>query len=204
MALAGAAPAATVTMAFSQAFSGAAPAGPAPWLSATFTDTGANQVRLELSTGGLTTPENLRSAYFNLDPALDPANLTLAYLSGNAAEAVDTGVDCCKADGDGKYDLQLTFPSGSGFDAGETAAYSIAYAGAGALSAASFAFLSSPAGGHGPFYAAAHVQNIGSGSGWIAPQGYTFQDVAPVPLPPALGLLLAGLLGLGAAARRRA
>lgn len=207
MALAGAAPAATVAMAFSQAFSGSAPAGTAPWLTATFTDAGANEVRLELSAGGLSGAESLRGAYFNLDAALVPAGLTFAYISGSAgtqAGSITAGSDCCKADGDGRYDLLFAFASGSGFDAGETAAYRIVYAGAGTLRAASFAFLSSPSGGHGPFYAAAHVQNIGSESGWVAAQGYSFQEVSPVPLPAPLALLAAGLACLAGGGRRRA
>src|SRR5437763_431802 len=54
------------------------------------------------------------------------------------------------------------------------------------ISAADFFFQSFPDGGHGPFYAAAHVQNTGfdgNGSGWIA----------PVPEPTTLTLAAAML-----------
>lgn len=206
-----AAQAAVVSFAFSLEFSGAqAPVGTAPWVSATFTDVAANQVRLQLSASGLSGSESIRGAYFNLDPLLAPGSLGFAYVSGDAGTQasvpIQTGTDCCKADGDGRFDMQLGFGAGSGFDAGETATYDITYGGSGSFSAAAFAFLSQPAGGNGPFYAAAHVQNTGggAGSGWIAPQGFSVQETSPVPLPA--GLLAAGLgmPGLGAFRRLRA
>jgi uncharacterized protein (TIGR03382 family) len=51
-------------------------------------------------------------------------------------------------------------------------------AAAGTLVATDFQFLSAPAGGHGPFYVAAHVQGIGAegdDSGWVTtPEPTTF------------------------------
>jgi hypothetical protein len=128
------------------------------------------------------------------------SRLTCAALAALALATVGLGTDSFMADGDGKYDIRLRFPSGSGFDAGESVAYTIT--GIPSLTAASFLFLSAAAGGSGPFFSAAHVQNTtgpGSGdSGWIA---------AVVPLPPALPLLLGGLVALrlhAAFLRRRA
>lgn len=195
-AFAGSATAATVSFDFNHVYSGTAPAGSAPWISAVFTDSASNQVRLTLSAGGLTGSENVEEAYFNLDPALALGSLSIGYVSGTEADAVDKGVDAFKADGDGRFDLLFQFSPGSGFDPGESAIYDFSYAGLpNAFSAASFEFLSAPAGGHGPFLAAAHIQDTGggAGSGWIA----------PVPLPAPLALLAAALAGLLPAVRWR-
>lgn len=194
-----AANAATLSFSLDTEFSGAqAPAGAAPWLITTFADQAApNTVRLTLNAAGLTGNENVLSAYFNLDPLLSPTLLSFSYLAalstGPAANGITTAVDCCKADGDGRYDIRFTFPSGSGFDAAETVVYDIVYSGAAALNALSFNFLSAPAGGHGPFFAAAHIQNttgIGSGgSGWISPVA----SLSPIPEPGTWMLMLPAL-----------
>lgn len=180
---------AALTLLFDAAFSGSAPAGAGPWLSATFTDRGAGSVRLAVSAGGLASPSNVSGLYFNLDPLLLPQDVSFAFdplSSAPEASSIGRAADAWKADGDGRYDFLLSLPTGSGFDAGEALLYDLSSAAPG-FGAASFAFQSEPAGGHGPFYAAAHVQNTPGGSAWIAPQSLTV-----VPLPGALGLLLAG------------
>lgn len=200
----GAANAASLSFYFNTEFSGGqAPAGSAPWLVATFVDQAApNTVRLTLDAAGLTGSENVHSAYFNLDPLLSSTQLSFSHLAastGPAADGITASANCCKADGDGKYDVRFTFPSGSGFDAAETVVYDIVYAGAGTLNAMSFNFLSAPGGGHGPFYAAAHVQNtsgFGSGEGWIAPVA------TPVPEPDTW-LMMLSALGFIVLRRRR-
>ncbi len=204
----GAANATSLSFSLNTEFSGGqAPAGAAPWLIATFADQAApNTVRLTLNAAGLTGNENVLSAYFNLDPLLSPTLLSFAYLAGAstgpAANAITTAVDCCKADGDGKYDIRFTFPSGSGFDAAETVVYNIVYSGAAVLNALSFNFLSAPAGGHGPFFAAAHIQNTtgagSGGSGWISP----VTAVSPVPEPGTWMLMLPALAMIALRRRR--
>lgn len=202
----GVARAALVQLDYSVEFSnGTAPAGLAPWMSALFADIAPGAVRLTLSTGGLSGAENVSGAYFNLDPALAPGALGFAYQAalstGAQASAIRAGPDCCKADGDGNYDIALDFPTGAGFGAGKSVVYDISYSGSGTLQAMSFAFVSAPGGGNGPFYAAAQVQNTGSGghgSGWIAPQ-----SLSSAPLPSPLGLAAAGFALLALGARRR-
>src|SRR5258708_3568434 len=179
---------------------GQARGGPAPWITATFTQISSHDVRLISSSAGLTGLEDMKACYLNIVPALSSVlpHLTFTYASG-AAATVSAAEDGFMADGDGLYDIRFTYGNGNnGFNAGMTSTFDITDASSGpTLSAASFFALSTPAGGHGPFDAAAHVQNttgpgIG-GSGWVA----------PVPLPAAAWLLAAGLGGLGAFARKR-
>ncbi len=208
LAAAGAVHADTLVLDFTDPYSGTAPGGAAPWIVATFTEVNAHDVQLVISTPGLTmhggTNENLVEIDFNtaLDSILP--GLTFTYDSGPSALSVSASSDAFKADGDGFYDIQFMFtPGNTGFNGNMTAVYDITDSSSGpALSAASFFALSKPAGGTGPFYAAAHVQSTGSNgasSGWVsAPTG------SLVPLPASVWLLLSGILCVGALARRAA
>ena len=108
------------------------------------------------------------------------------------------GTNSFKADGDGKYDILLNFTPGSTavhqFTQGEYFTYTIT--GIAGLTAGDFAYLSMPAGGAGPFYAAGHVQRIGNDgslSGWVSADVVT--PITPVPEPSAasLAVLIASL-----------
>ena len=182
---------------FNTEFSGGtAPSGPAPWIVATFSDTSTpGQVQLTVTTSGLASSTKISGLYFNLDPSLSPNDLKFQSLNGAPGTISDSSLQLKEngfmADGDGKYDILLSYPtSGTTFHGDDTSSFDITYSGSGTFDAASFYFLSFPAGGHGPFYAAAHVLDTSStgGSGWVAP-------VAPVPLPPSLPLLATGLFG---------
>lgn len=191
---------ASIVYDFNTEFSGGtAPSGPAPWIVATFSDTSTpGQVHLTVTTAGLLSSAKIGALYFNLDPNLNPNDLTFQSLNGAAGtvsySSLQLGENGFMADGDGKYDMLLSYPTtGKTFSGGDTSSFDITYSGSGTFDAASFYFLSQPAGGHGPFYAAAHVlnDNGNGGSGWVAP-------VSPVPLPPSLPLLATGLFGFGA------
>jgi len=166
-------------------FSGATPpAGPSPWLRATFDDGDiTGNVTLTMEDLNLTDTEFVSEWYFNLDPVLNLTNLTIDFYDVQSG-TVSTGTDSFKADGDGLYDILFSFPtSGDRFGDGESSTWTFTLDG---LTANSFDFLSLPDGGHGPYPTAAHVQGIAGGySGWIT-----------TPIPGAVWLFGAGLFGL--------
>lgn len=189
----------TVDYNYMYTYSGTAPIGPAPWLTATFTDVAPNTVNLVLSTAGLTGTEFVSSWYFNVDPYV--AGLTVTQIGGSPASSVPsllkapTGLNTFKAGSDGFYDLRLVFPTANGadrFGADETATLTIVGTG---LTANSFLGWSDPGGPLGPFQSAAHVQGIGEYSGWVTP-------TQPVPEPSTVLLLASGLVSLPFLRRR--
>ncbi len=145
------------------AFSGTAPQGTPPWLSLTWNDHGGSGlVTVTLTATNLTGSEFVTSVYMNLDPALDPDDLDFSAPTKVGSfnnPSIHTETDEYKADGDGKYDIKLVFSTSAGtskrFDAGDAVSYDIS--GIASLNTYSFDFLSKPAGGSGPFTAAAHV-----------------------------------------------
>jgi hypothetical protein len=181
---------------------------------AQFEDYGVGQVRLTLSNPHLGGTENVAGFYFNVNSALSPAGLSFAretlppQFNAFTAPSIDTGVDTYKADGDGRYDVKLSFATGGNvaqtFGAGDALVYLISYTSA--ISAADFQFLSSPEDesnpSKGPFYAAAHVQNTpGGNSGWISAG-----QLSPIPEPSTwvAGLALLGVAVAGWARQIRA
>jgi hypothetical protein len=180
---------------------GTAPAGSAPWFTATFDDHGGvGSVDFTLTATNLTAAENVLSLYLNLDPALYG---TLPVTFGGLAQtgsfdtpSISQGVDAFKADGDGFYDILLSFSSGGNvnktFTQGDILEYTISAPG---LTATSFDFLSAPAGGHGPFHLAAHIQNTGGGedSGWVT-DSTGGSLIVPEPTSATLALLAMSML----------
>lgn len=114
--------AATITFDYTIEFSGATPpAGEPPWLTATFVETGADEVTLTMDTEGLVDNEFVTGWYFNFDD--DPTALAITYSSGTSATSVDTGSNSFQADGDGKFDILFEYPDAAGdsrFGAAET------------------------------------------------------------------------------------
>jgi len=184
---------------FNDAFSGSVPASPIkPWIDATFQTVTLGTVRLTVTNLTLSGLENVDQLYFNLNSNLQPSKLTFKLMGESGAfntPKVTTGVNKFQADGDGKYDILFTFNNGGSANNRFTAHESMTYyiSGIPTLTAADFAYLSAPAGGAGPFFAAAHVQRIGltaSSSGWLSA---TDKTPLVIPEPSSKKLLLLGI-----------
>lgn len=187
--------AAMLTMNFAVIFQGAgSPAESGPWLVATFEDGPTpGQVILTLIAENLVAGEKVKGCYFNLDPTLDPLDLSFSApttLAGQFdAPAVSTGDDAFKADGDGYFDIRIEFPTADGapttFGAGDAVQFTLDNIPS--LSADSFDFMSVNGGGVGEFLTAAHLLSLGAAaeSAW-----------ATVPEPATLLLFAAGALAI--------
>lgn len=187
--LASSAMADTFQLQYDTVFSGATPAGSAPWLLATFTDT-ATGVDLSVSAFNLSGSEFVGKLYFNNINYPTTLGHTFDGSSTAPTPGFDQGLDSYKADGDGWYDIRFTFPTNGSdrFTNGEI--FNATLTGTG-LTAASFNSLSSPGGGAGTWLAAAHIQGtpanaLGETSGWVAGTPNT------VPEPVSTVLFLVG------------
>lgn len=196
-----------LTFSLDQEFSGGtAPTGDPPWLTATFTQNGANTVRLTMSGSGLIGAEAVDQWLFNLNPTLNADNLAFTHISGLSADSIATTADntnSISADGGGYYDINFNFPAGNPSDrlgAGDTSVYDIALAG---LLESDFDFLAAVHGANGVFYTASHVISIGEndGSGWIGDSDG--DSSAPIPEPSTVLLMGTGLFGLAVWRKRR-
>jgi hypothetical protein len=197
-----------ITYQFDHEFSsGTPPTGPAPWITATIQTVTPGTVQLTVANNGLLGSEFVSGFYLNLNTNFNPLNLSISYVSSSGSflipsvgsGTIERGTDSFKADGDGKYDVLFDFStvSGNTFGAGESVTYQIS--GISGLVADDFVYLSAPNGGHGPFYAAAHVQGIGPTgglSGWVEPSLGAQPILVPEPSSAALLALSAGILGL--------
>jgi len=172
------------------------PVGASPWITATFDDHGGTgSVTLTLAAAGLTGVESVLDWDFNIDPSFAPSSLVFSSPTKTGSfdtPSISLGEDAYKADGDGKYDIDIAFTQGSNtgntFSVGDTLSYDITRAG---ITANSFDCLSTPAGGAGPFLMAAHIQNTpntaGANSAWVAP--------TPVPEPSMWCFAIMGMAG---------
>jgi len=188
---------------------GTAPASPTlPWVRSTFTTEAGGTVLFTLTADHLTNPERVNSFYFNFNDALNVQNLNFQLVSGGAftLPTVNLGQNAFMADGDGRYDIRLNFApvaaANQAFGQGDTLTFRLSYTSA--IDASQFGYLSQPSGGHGPFYAAALIQDTPGGqSGWIG--GTTFDVFEPVPeaSPLLASASLVGLLGVSLWPRAR-
>lgn len=181
-------------------FSGGTPpaSGTLPWVEALFSESGPGAVEIQVTAPNLVGAENVLQLYFNLNPDLNPNLLSFVVASSSGSfdlPSFSTGVDQFKADGDGQYDVLFDFSSGGNvgttFTHGDELTLTAMYFG-GSITPIDFAYESKPAGGHGPFYAAAHVQNTpngGGSSGWISADTFV---VVPEPGTYAAALFLVG------------
>ena len=183
------------------AFSGAGPAGPPPWLKIALDDGGTlGSVDFTLEAIGLTGSEFLSKLYFNLDPSLDPDDLSFSGLTKTGqfdSPKFKADADGWNVAGSGRYDVELKFGTsnkGGGtkrFGAGE--ALSFTMTGPPTLAVSSFDWLST-GGGNGAFPFAAHIQSIGyDDSGWVSGPAAT---AGVIPEPVTISLVSMGGLAL--------
>ena len=191
---------AAVVFDFDDAFSGTAPANTnAPWMEAQFQDVSPGTVRLTVLNLGLSGNENIDQLYFNLRTNLSPFALSFSGLSISGADLplISLGTNQFKADGDGKYDILFDFAQAgtttNRFDGTDT--FTCLISGIPGLTANDFNYLSFPAGGAGPFYAAGHIQRIGAGSlsGWVSATSASSVSIVPEPNLASFFWLGAGL-----------
>ena len=191
----------TVSFSLDYVFSGT-PVPGTTWATLVFDDGGGvGSVKMKFTMNStLSSALFISELAFNLDPAKNPSSLAFSPATKTGTfdtPAISTGADAFQADGDGKYDVLLSFetagPAGTKrFNPGESIEYTMTLAG---ITASSFDVLSAPAGGAGPFKAAAHVQGFSSGSlgypsVWVAPG-----SVVPLPAAAWMGMALMGSLG---------
>jgi len=174
------------------AFSSNTPTGS---ITVTITQSGANTVQFNIANN---TNGDIDEIYFNNTLATVAAWGTAGACAD--CSAITFGMNAFQADGDGRYDLLVQFPTSGGahgatrFEPGSTVVFTVSATG---ITPETFLALSSPAGGSGPFFTAAHVISIdsaGGGSGWI--------PGSEVPEPATLLLLGSGLFGVAAGVRK--
>jgi hypothetical protein len=191
--------AAVLTIPFGQEYtSGAVPSGPGPWVTATFDDHGSSgSVTLTISSALSGSMEFISRVLFNFDPALNPAALSFSAptkVGVFADPAISAGANAFSAGGGSNFDLLVQFdnsPPVNRFNGSDSVSFTIT--GVAGLTAGSFNFSSTAAGGTGPLPASAHIQGVGQSSAWVS----------VVPEPASASVLLLSLTGLLARRPRR-
>lgn len=202
-----------ITVNLTATFSGTDPAAEPPWARVIFDDSDDNgKVTLTLDAFNLSGSEYVGEWYLNFGPntgtILDPTGLTFSLVSktGSFADptSIELGTNSYKADGDGKFDIKFSFATNAAdrFEDDEKIVYEVAYSG-GSIFANSFAELSALPFNNGIWYSAAHVQSIGSNSGWIGGDQIETKDEPVVPEPSALAIWGLGLAAVAFCRRRR-
>ena len=173
----------------------ASPTGAGPWLDASFQNVSPGTVNMTLTAVNFAAGEYITGGganggiFFNLNPSDNPTQLVFTEIASKGSfgtVTVNKGANSFKANGAGKFDLQVDF-SGQ-FSANDSITYKIT--GITGLTAADFSYLSQSAGACGPFYAAAEIQGIMCVNGsWIEPGGGPV--ITQVPEPASLSLLAA-------------
>jgi hypothetical protein len=200
--------AATITFTPSTEFSGSG-ASFSGTITYTLTDE-AGAVRLTMTWLPATnTTEFMSGAYFNLDPALNPLNLSFSPGVGTctncAVSQIATGTNAFQADGDGSFDIQIDFETAAAgrFNQGDSYSVLIDHTDPG-FNVNSFLFQSATGGGNGIWFTTARLQGLstGSGSGWFGEDTPVTSNIN-VPEPASLSLLGLGLAVAASRLRRR-
>jgi hypothetical protein len=186
-------------------FSGTAPGGT---LSVDFEPGPSTNQLIMTIVSNLATGENLdphAAVYLNINPARSSylGNLTFTLQSNigfSQASTVNQGEDNFKADGDGFYDLTMTYSPGTkAFLKGQSQTYLISAPSGDSLSTTDFTqYMSTSGGGEGTWLAAVHVQNTpdgGSGSAWVG-------AVTPEPSSFVIAFSSLACIGLAGMLRR--
>jgi hypothetical protein len=153
---------------------------------------------------------------FNFDPQLDTrlAALNFEVVDGSKAwndDDIDITIseDGIPADGGGRYDISIEFPTGGGpnnlrLNGDNYITFLITAPG---LVEDDFNFLATPHGSHGIYYTSAHIQGgFQGGSFWVGDGSSTPPGGGQGPLVPApatIWLLAMGGIGMGAWTWRR-
>ncbi len=203
-----------VTFEYTRVLSGGRPLGASPWLEATFAPgPAADEVLLTLSAGGLTRGEFVSTWFFNLDPHLDPDDLSITFVSGLRPTHVEADKNEFNHGG-ARFDLAIDYSEGrhARFDEGDTSELLISWR-AGApvlpLTPESFDFTSQGRRGwtrthtHSDtrtrsLFTAAEIDGIDrceDDSTWVTGDA-TLQLPGPIPEPGTLLLVGSGLLGV--------
>ena len=175
-------------------------------LDVTFDDSdGTGVILMTIDTSNLNADAKILTFYFNFDDALDSANLVFQNQLGTADDIltpsdITNSIDCCQADGDGKFDVAFNWGGSDEFLGSDTFSIEIVLTG---ITVADFDFTSTTGGGQGIYCAAAHVGNVDAAGDSDHLGGTCNGDMMETPEPATLLLFGFGLLGLGAFARRQ-
>ena len=193
---------ADVTFNLDTLINGTPPVGSTPWLTATFEDIAAGQVKLTL-TNNMPAGEFIDTVVFN--SILNPTSFLFVATQPPFVNSVTrhssqdlTGGSNMKA---GLFNIEFQFqipasPNPGRFDGGMTSVWDITGTG---LTSSSFLLQSIDDGQMvgGPYYMAAHVQGIPDITGTLS------GSIGAVPEPETYAMMLAGLGLMGFVARRR-
>ena len=155
----------------------------------TLSDAANGDVYLTVDSTGITGNEFITGLYLNFNPDYDVSGLTIGEDATDPAATLMTGTDAYQAGSDGLYDLLFDWGENHPrFFGGMIETFVISHI-ALDIVAQDFNFLSTPAGGNGPFHAVLRAQGFGTNdnSGWFSP-------TANVPEPGVFWLLAGSIV----------